>query len=150
MSKSGYPIWWDTTITVYNKYVNPLTHVISWFKTVLTDCFWQLTGSEVSIGNTVLDSKATICRIPEHSKYLDKQDWIKLPDDKMGDYFTIAPGDIIVKGDCDFVINEYTSGTKSTDLLNKYNEYKACMLITEFSNDTGVGRNNKHYVARGK
>ena len=147
---SKYPIWWDTAITVYNKYVDNQTNVVQWFRTVLTDCFWQLSGAEVSVGNVRLDSKSIVCRIPKNPDFLEKQDWIKIPNDQMSEYFTLATGDIIVKGACAEEIDEYTKGHRSTDLLSKYREYQACMEITEFTNNTGIGRNNEHYFARGK
>lgn len=150
MSKPGFPVWWDTTITIYNKFVDTQTDVVRWYRTIVTDCFWQLSGTEVRVGGTVLDSKSIVCRIPKDDRFLEKQDWIALPNDEMDDYFTLAQGDIIVKGECDFVIDEYTKGHRSTDLLGKYRKYQACMEITEFSNNTGIGRNNEHYLARGK
>ena len=150
MSKPGYPVWWETTITVYNKFVDTQTDVVSWFKTVITDCFWKMSGQEVRVGETVLDSKSIICRIPKDERFLEKQEWIKLPNDQMNDYFTLAPGDIIIKGECDEVIDEYTKGHRSSDLLGKYREYQACMEITEYSNDTGASRNHEHYFVRGK
>lgn len=150
MSKPGYPVWWDTTVTIYNKYLDSQTSVVRWFKQVVTDCFWQLSGAEVKIGNTVLDSKSIICRIPKDDRFLEKLEWIHKPNDEMENYFTLAQGDIIVKGECDFEIDEYTKGHRSTDLLGQYRQYQACMEINEWSNNTGVGRNNEHYFARGK
>lgn len=150
MSKPGYPIWWEDTITIYNKYEDVQTNVVTWFKTVITDCFWQLVGTEVTVGETALDSKSIVCRIPKDSRYLDKAEWLKIPNDQMANYFTIGQGDIIIKGECDFVINEYQDGYRSTDLLAKYREYQQCMEITQYSDNTGLGRNNEHYLARGK
>lgn len=150
MSIVGYPVWWEDTITIYNKFVDEQTNVVSWYRTVLTDCFWQLTGTTVKVGEAVLDSKSIICRIPKNSKFLEKQAWIKQPNDLMPQYFTLAQGDIIIKGVCIDVIDEYTKGHRSTDLLGKYREYQACMEITEWSNNTGKGRNSEHYMARGK
>lgn len=150
MSKAGYPIWWETTITIYNKFVDTQTDVVSWYRTVLTDCFWQLTGTAIKVGETVLDSKSVVCRIPKDDAFLEKQDWIKLPNDQMANYFTVAQGDIIVKGVCTEEIDEYTKGHRSSDLLGRYREYQACMEIQEYSNNTGLGRNNEHYLARGK
>ena len=106
MAKAGFPIWWETTITVYNEFTDSQTQLVSWFKTVITDCFWQLTGTEVRVGDSVLDLKSIVCRIPKDERFLEKQDWVKLPNDQMNEYFTLAPGDIIVKGECDFVIDE--------------------------------------------
>ena len=150
MSKAGYPIWWDTTVTIYNKFIDAQTQVVSWYRTVVTDCFWQLTGTKVQVGDTSLDAKSITCRIPKDEKFLEKQEWVKLPNDEMNSYFTVAPEDIIVKGECDFVIDEYVKGSRSTDLLGLYRNYQACMEITEYSNNTGIGRNNEHYLARGK
>ena len=150
MSKAGYPIWWEDTITIYNKFVDNQTQLVHWYRHVVTDCFWQLTGSTVKVGEVTLDSKSIVCRIPKDDKFLEKQEWIALPNDEMDKYFTIAQGDIIVKGTCEDEIDEYTSGHRSTDLLGKYREYQACMEITDYSNNTGLGRNNEHYLTRGK
>ena len=150
MSKPGYPLWWEHTVTIYNKYTDPTTNVISWFRTVVTDCFWKLVGAEVRVGDTLLDSKSIICRIPKDPTFIEKQEWIALTTEQKASYFTLAQGDIIVKGECDFVIDEYDKGKRSSDLLGLYSQYQACMEITEWSNNTGAGRNNEHYLARGK
>lgn len=150
MAKKGYPIWWDSTVTIYNKFVDKQTDITLWFRNVIPDCFWQLSGTEVNVGGTVLDAKHIVCRIPKDDRHLDKQDWVQQPNDQMANYFTLGQGDIIVKGECDFEIDEYTKGHKSTDLLGKYRDYQACMEITECSNNTGIGRNNEHYLAIGK
>lgn len=150
MSKRGFPIWWENTITIYNKFVDAQTQIVTWYRHVVTDCFWQLSGTTVKIGDVTLDSKSILCRIPKDLTFLEKQDWIALPNDEKENYFTLAQGDIIVKGVCVEEIDEYTSNHRSTDLLGKYREYQACMEITEFSNNTGLGRNNEHYLTRGK
>lgn len=150
MSRPGFPVWWDSTVTIYNKYIDPQTQVITWFKSVVSDCFWHLQGSTVAVGDVTIDSKSIICRIPKCDNYMDKQDWLNLPNDEMSEYFTLGQGDIIVKGECAEVIDEYTKGHRSTDLLSKYRQYQAVMEITDFANDTGVGRNNEHYLTRGK
>ena len=151
MSRPGYPEWWDSTVTIYNKFTDKQTSVVKWFRTVIpNDCFWQLTGTELRIGDTVLDSKSIVCRIPKDDAFLEKQDWEKLPNDEMNNYFTLAHGDIIVKGECDFEIDEYTKGYRASDLLNHYQDYQACMSVSEFAINTGKGKNNEHYLARGK
>lgn len=150
MSRPTFPVWWDSTVTIYNKYVDPQTQVITWFKNVVTDCFWHLQGSTILAGDVTIDSKTIVCRIPKDVKYMAKQDWVNLPNDQMPEYFTLGQGDIIVKGECEEVIDEYTKGHRSTDLLGKYRQYQAVMEITEFVDSTGVGRNNEHYLVRGK
>ena len=36
-----YPIWWDTTVTIYNKIQDPQTRVVSWQRTVIPNGFWK-------------------------------------------------------------------------------------------------------------
>ena len=91
--------WWDTTITIFNRFEDPQTQVVTWYRTVLYNNFWQATGNKVVIGNVTLDTDSILCRIPKNDKFLEKQDWIAKPNDEMGKYFTLGEGDIIVKGE---------------------------------------------------
>lgn len=150
MSKPGYPIWWESTVTIYNKFTDPVTNIVTWYRTVVNDCFWSLQGTKVSIGDVILDSKSALCRIPKDSRFLDKKDWAALPADQKANYFTIGQNDIVVNGEVDDIIDEYQNGHRSTNLLSKYREYQSCIEITEYSNNTGIGRNNEHYLVRGK
>lgn len=147
---SIYPIWWDTTVTVYNKFVDANTQVVTWYRTVIEKCFWSLQGTKISVGEVVLDSKSAMCRIPKNAKFLEKKDWVVLTPENKATHFTLSQGDIVVKGEVDDVINEYSKGHRSTDLLSKYREYQQCLEINEYSNNTGIGRNNEHYLIRGK
>lgn len=143
--KTGYPMWWDTTITLYNNYKDPTTQEEIWYRTVLTDCFWKNVGNQVMVGNETLEGESVICRIPADDNYVPKNEWDVL-ENKTGK-FTISTNDIIVVGEVDDEINEYTSGVRSTDLLNKYNGM--CMRISNMSINTYTGANNPHYAVRG-
>jgi len=143
-----YPSWWNTTITIYNKYEDPLTQVITWYRKVVSGCFWKHSGDRVTIDKIVLDTKNIICRIPINSNFLERHEWESQPNDKMSDYFTLSVGDIIVKGEVSDDINEYQSGYRSSDLLDKY-KTQGCLKIEEWSNNTGGGRGNEHYYVRG-
>ena len=144
----SYPIWWDTTITIYNKYEDKQTQLVRWYRHVIDKCFWKASNNKVSINDTVIDSSNILCRIPKQGNYLEKFDWVALPNDTMEEYFTLGQGDIIIKGEVDFEIDEYVKGKRSTDLLEKY-KYKGCMQIDQFSDNTGIGRNNEHYYVTG-
>ena len=150
MSKAGYPVWWEDTITIYNKFVDAQTQLVRWYRHVITDCFWQLSGTTVKIGEVTLDSKSIVCRIPKDDRFLEIREWLALPNDEKSNHFTVAQGNIIVRGECDEEIDEYTKGHHSTDLLGRYRQYQACMEISEFSINTGSGKNNEHYLTRGK
>ena len=150
-----YPSWWDTTITIYNKYQDPLTSVVTWYRFIVSGCFWQETGDKITLRNrnsnssTVLDTANIICRIPIQDAYLPKHLWIAKANDDMSNYFTLGVEDIIVKGEVEDTINEYQSGSRSSDLLKKYKALQGCLQIERFSDNTGGGRGNEHYYVRG-
>lgn len=146
---NNYPSWWNTTITIYNKYEDAQTQLVTWHRHVVTGCFWKYSGNKVTIDDVVLDTKDIICRIPVSNEFLEKHEWIAIPNDQMHNYFTLSQGDIIVKGEVQDVINEYQPNTRSSDLKAKYKALQGCMEIQEWSNNTGGGRGNEHYFARG-
>ena len=125
---NNYPTWWNTTITVYNKFVDPQTKVVRWDKTVITGAFWKYIHEKVMIGQTVLETNSIVCRIRKDDRFLEKYEWLQKPNDE---------------------INEYQQGKRSTDLIAKYKELQGCMSIDECANNTGGGRGQEHYVAKG-
>lgn len=146
---NNYPLWWDSTITIFNKFEDPQTHVVQWFKTIVRGVFWKEVGNKVTINDTVLETNNIICRIPKNAKYLDRYQWINLPNDEMPNYFTLGKGDIIIKGAVDEVINEYSAGHRSNDVIAKYKDLQGCMSVEKVANNTGVGRGQEHYLAQG-
>ena len=146
---NNYPTWWNTTITVYNKFTDPQTKVVKWYKTVVTGAFWKYIHEKVTIGQTTLETNSIICRIRKDERFLEKYEWLQKPNDEMQNFFTLGKGDIIIKGEVDDEINEYQQGKRSTDLIAKYKELQGCMSIEECANNTGGGRGQEHYVARG-
>ena len=146
---NNYPSWWDTTITIYNRYEDPQTQLVTWHRCVVNGCFWKYTGNKVVVNNVVLETNNIICRIRKDKRFLEKHEWVNIPNDKMKNYFTLGQGDIIVKGEVEDEINEYRSGTRSSDLKTKYKSLQGCMEIQEFSNNTSGGRGNEHYFVKG-
>lgn len=146
---NNYPSWWDTTITIYNKYEDPLTDLITWHSHTIEGAFWKYTGNKVVIDKTVLETKDIICRIRKDDRFLERHIWIAKPNDEMSEYFTLGVGDIIVKGEVDDVIDEYTSGKRSSDLVKKYKALQGCLEIQEWANNTGGGRGQEHYFVKG-
>lgn len=146
---SNFPDWWDKKITIYNKYVDEATRVVTWYKTILTDplSFWKQVGDKTVIGNVAVDTKSIICRIPQTSKYISLKEWLALEDKSTK--FTLQQSDIIVVGECEDDINEYESGKRSTDFLAKHRKFEDCMEIKQFAIDTMNGMLFKHYVVKG-
>lgn len=146
---SNYPVWWETTVTIYNKYTDPQTDVVKWYRHMVSGCFWKNISDKVKVGETTLETNNIICRIPEQSDFMEKYAWVQLPNDEMSGYFTLGPGDIIIKGGVSDVVNEYLSGHRSTDIIAKYKELQGCLEVQEIDIATGTGRNNPHYYVRG-
>lgn len=146
----SYPIWWDTTLTIYNQFKDPQTSLVTWYRTTVEGCFWKYTGNQVTVGDVELKTNSTICRIPMDSRFKERYLWEALPNDEMGDYFTLSPSDIIVKGVAEDDIDEYTKGKRSTDLISKYKRLQGCIEIQSWADNTGRGRNDKHYYVVGE
>ena len=145
-----YPIWWDTTITIYNQYKDAQTRLVHWYRTVVNGCFWKYTGNKVTIAQVELETNSTICRIPKDSRFLERYMWENLTNDQKVNYFTLSPSDIIVKGNVEEEIDETVSGKRSTDFIAKYKRLQGCIEIQSWADNTGIGRNDKHYYVVGE
>jgi len=146
---SKYPVWWDTTVTVYNKHTDPQTQVVTWYRHTVEDCFWNNVHDKVTLGDTTLETDKTICRLRENSSFKEKYVWVNLPADVKENFFTLGQGDIIIRGEVDDVVDEYTSGHRSSDLVAKYKELQGCFEIEVVSINVGPGRGTPHYRAQG-
>lgn len=151
---NNYPKWWDRTVTIYNKYVNPETQQVRWYRTVVEGCFWKYENNRYRIGSSynstvILESKDIICRIPKNDLFVDKREWREMSDEQRNNYFTLGTNDIIVLGEVDDVIDEYTSGSRSNDVLTKYKELQGCLQIETYIVNTGTGVGIEHYRVNG-
>lgn len=144
-----YPVWWDTDLTIYNKYEDPQTRIVTWYSTVVTGAFWKYTGDKVTINKVTLETNNTICRIRKSSQFLEKHEWLAKPNDQMSNFFTLGLGDIIVKGEVTDTIDEYTAGRRSNDLEKKYKNLQGCIRIEEVAINVGQGRCDEHYYVKG-
>lgn len=144
---NNYPEWWNTTITIYNKYTDAETRQITWYAHTVDNCFWQYVKDKLSVGETVLETTFTKCRIPKNTLFKEKYEWINLEDKSK--YFTLGIGDIILKGNSNIQINEYEKGHRSSDIISQYKELQGCIVIDTVSIDVGAGRCNEHYYVRG-
>ena len=144
-----YPEWWDTTITVFNKFTDPQTKVVRWYKTIVNGAFWKYVGDKVMIGKTVLETNNTICRVRKDARFLEQYLWLQQPNDEMQNYFTLAKGDILIKGEVEDEIDEYTSGKRSNDIIAKYKQLQGCMTIEKIAINVGAGRCDEHYYVKG-
>ena len=145
-----YPSWWNETITIYNRYTDPISKLITWHRHVVVGAFWKNIGNKVMVDKIVIETDTIICRIRKDEEFLPKHEWVELPNDEMSNHYTLGRGDIIVRDRVDDEIDEYTKGYKATDLVNKYKNLQGCMTIDEVTINTDGGRGNEHYLVKGK
>lgn len=149
MLMSNFPAWWDSTITVYNKYTDPKTSVTTWTRTVIDNCFWKILGGKVNVGGVELDTTSITCRIPEQDNFLTPSEWLEKSEEDRPKYVTFKQSDIIVVGNCQDEIDEYTKGMRSTDLISKYKSLQGCTEIKEVAFNTMSGMLNPYYFVKG-
>lgn len=140
--------WWDSTVTLYNK-VESASGKITWYRHVLTECFYKHTVDKVTLDKTTISTDASICRIKVRDNFVNKRQYDVLDDSEKTTHFTLAVGDIIVPEETDFEIDEYTAGKRSSDLLKEFKAYPGCFTIEVVNINTGGGRGNEHYKAKG-
>ena len=145
-----YPSWWNETITIYNRYTDPVTKLITWYRHVVHGAFWKDIGNNITIDKTVIATDVIICRMRVDDAFMPKYDWMRLPNDEMSEYYALGKGDIIVHAEVEDEIDEYTNGSKSTDLVRKYKDLQGCMTIDKVTININGGRGNEHYLVQGK
>lgn len=147
---NNYPAWWDKTITIYNKVVDKTTQRVSWHRSVIEGCFWKCLNNtyRVSGSNILLETKDVICRIPKDDRFVTKREWVNRED--FDGVFTLGNGDIIILGEVEDTIDEYTRGQHSTDLVAKYKEFDECIEVDTYVNNVGKGLGIEHYRVVGK
>ena len=69
-----YPSWWNTTITLYNRYVDGDKRVY-YYRHVISDCFYKHTVDKVVVGETTIASNSTTCRIRVSDDYIKSTKW---------------------------------------------------------------------------
>lgn len=129
------------TITLYNCLKardNPDKKDV-WIRTVLYDCFYKASTSQIWNGTEASMVNTYTVRIPESHEYLPYHSWSEL--DERAGYFTVSEGDIVVYGEC---LEEITgnSGNTAPQLLLKYKP--DAFKIASFSDNT-AHRMAKHY-----
>ena len=149
-SLTVYPMWWDKQITIFNKYMNPDTNEIIWYRTYVDGCFWSDTNTQGTGGQTVHDTSNIILRIPQDNRFMEYADWLNTISEEQSNYFTLHQGDIVVKGQAEDVINEYQAGLRSSDVIAKYKGLNLCFTIDTWKDNTGVGRVAPHYFVSGE
>ena len=140
-------MFWNKTITLYNKYEDEQTGFIKWHRHKLEHCFFKVTNNKITVGGVQLQTDENIIRIPAQKDYLTPYLWLQLPNDKKGDKMTLRGGDLIFLGDITDEIDEYTQGKRSSDIISKYSALGSVVINSVNINDLIPGA---HYFVRGE
>lgn len=146
---NNYPEWWDSKITLYNKYTDKETGAVKWFRHVIEDCFYDHQIDKIVVGRTTIESNTSICRIRVSDSFMNKRAWNELQESEKHNFFTLSAGDIIVADEVEDEIDEYVKGSRSSDLIKEFKEWPGCFTVENANINVGKGRGNEHYLARG-
>lgn len=134
------------TITLYNrretKDANQRT-VVTWHRRVLAGCNWSQRVKHVWNGTAVVLADVTTCKIPERVDYRTPAEWDALA--SVANVFTLAPGDIIVRG----AVTDTIGPTLSAAALIDKHKRSGAMTVTSATNNVRPGLPLGHYRAEG-
>lgn len=140
----SYPAWWNKTVTLYNRFEDG-EGVVKWYRTVLPGCFVKTVPALIISGNTGTEKPQATVRIRKSENYVPSAEWLN-DESKRNFGFTVQNEDIIVIGNVSDDIDEYESGKRSDDFINKYKS-AGCITVKLFSvNDFGA---TAHYKVVG-
>lgn len=145
-----YPAWWSQTVTIYNKTEDKQTHVVTWHRHVVGGVFWKYAGNKVNVNEVTLETNDVTVRLrKDDMNFREAYIWQALANDEKPNFYTLQNGDIIIKGEVEDEIDEYTQGHRSTDLIEKYKDLQGCIEIERVAINVGPGLGQEHYYVRG-
>lgn len=140
-------MFWDKTITLYNRYENDETGEIIWYRHLFHNCFVKQTNNKTNVGGVQLTTTDNIIRIPAQDNYIPPYDWKKTPNSIKGKKPTLQVGDLIFLAEINDIIDENTSGQRSSDLIAKYKALGS-VFVTSVNINTSLP--NAHYFVKGE
>jgi hypothetical protein len=137
----------DEAVTLYNRRETKDEATgrtaVSWIRTALTKCSWARRIERVRDGTAYVLAESIVCRIPESNAYRAPEVWDALT--STTGLFTLAPGDIIVRGT---VTDTIGPALTSAALVDKHRR-GGVMTVASATDNTRPGCLTGHYLARG-
>ena len=140
-------MFWNKTITLYNRAEDNQTGAVKWYRHRIEYCFCKQTNSQMNTGVEQFTHVETIVRIPEQDNYQPAHKWVDLSDNEKAKHITLQSGDLIVLGDITDTIDECTNGKRSNDLIKKYTDSGAISVKSVNINNSLPGA---HYFVKGR
>lgn len=136
----------DEAITLYNRRETKDTAgrtVVTWYRTELSGCSWARRMERVLRDTAYVSTEIIVCRIPESNAYRAPKDWDALTSPT--GYFTLAPGDIIVRG----IVTDTIGSTLTSAALVDKHKRGGVMTVASATDNTRPECLTRHYLAKG-
>ena len=122
----------NADITIYNRYYDLLSDTYKYQRTGIKGVNWQNKRNGTVSDKGLLLTDSTLIFIDKLNNYVSPKRFAKLSDEDRLNYFTLAIGDKIVKGEVEFEI----TGVKPyriADLENEFDDVIDIKSVSEFS-----------------
>ena len=119
--------YWTDTVTVFSK-TTAENGRVNWISEVYSNCFWKSRALRERSGGAEFSLNGYVCRIP-------------------GIIDGVNIGDIIVYGAVNDAIDEYSTGKRSSDLIQKYTG--RCMTVSAVRFNKGPVPSLNHLYTEG-
>lgn len=123
----------NADITIYNKWYDSVNDIDKYQRTVIKGVNWQSKRNGTVSDKGLLLADSTLIFIDKLDNYVSPKKFLKLSPREKSNYFTLAPGDKIVKGEVTFEI----TGIKPfrvADLENKFDYVIDIKSVNPLSN----------------
>ena len=132
----------NTSVTVYNKYVDPSTRSEKFQRSTIAKALWESVSASVraKMVNAPADTATIAIPFSECANYLQPKAWSQ---DKTG-HWTLQDGDVIVRGT---ISDEITDLFTISDLYSKYDSILKISSVAQM--DQG-SPNTHHYLIGAK
>ncbi|AUM92685.1 DUF6751 family protein [Clostridium botulinum] len=94
----------NADITIYNRYYDFTSDTDKYQRTVIKGVNWQGKRNGTVSDKGLLLEDSTLIFIDKLDNYISPKKFLKLSNEERPNYFTLNPGDKIVKGEVDFEI----------------------------------------------
>lgn len=120
----------NTDITIYNTYYDEEDEDIKRYKkTIIRGVNWQQKTESTVSDKGMLIANSTLIFMNKLDNYISPKRFLKLSEKERKNYFTLAPGDRIVKGAVDFVV----TGRNPYSIANLEDEFDEVVSICTIS-----------------
>ncbi|HDK7158918.1 TPA: hypothetical protein PTV68_002047 [Clostridium botulinum] len=123
----------NADITIYNRYYDFANDTDKYQRTVIKGVNWQSKRNGTVSDKGLLLADSTLIFIDKLDNYISPKRFLKLSDLERPNYFTLTPGDKIVKGVIDFEV----TGIKPyrlSDLENEFDDVINIKSVNPLSN----------------